>query len=426
MITLRQLLFCLGCLSSFCWSAEEEDEASSLPIPGLSLFSKDSPLRGLSGSEEKFFEILVEGEDQFAFDLFRTLKNQHGNICFSPYSIASGLSLAAVGAKGNTANQIQNALHYSLSLLPLTGNLNDQLALANKSGSQVLLADALWVQKDLPLLAPYKLTVQHELSGSLQFMDFAKEIHKALPEINQWVSRKTKGKVNNLLSPQDVTPRTKLLLTTAIYITGRWAHPFDPQQTKRLAFKPDSKRSWSTSMMQTTSQFNLMKGEKWDMLVLPYLHEDQGPQLVMTIILPKDNTLNELEENFTKENWRQWLSQLKMESVAVTLPSFRFDNRYDLMTALKPLDIFLIFSNEADFSKMTEEKGVFINKAVHKSYAHVDERGTDAIGGGTKAETGTAADAGTPYEFKADHPFLFVVWDQKTGSILLMGRFALP
>lgn len=413
-------LFCISCIS-FC-SAQEQDEPPSFSLQGLA-----GQLKGLSGSEEKFFEILVEGNNRFGFDFYHTVNNNPGNLCFSPYCVASGLAMVAVGAKGESANRLQQSLHYTLSLLPLIGNLYDHLSADSKSGSQVLLANALWVQKDLPLLIPYKLAVQHEISGKLEYLDFAKEVHKAVSSINKWVSRETKGKINNLVTSQDVTPQTKLILTTALCLKGRWAHPFDPKQTKRLPFKLDAQKSWNVSLMQATSDYFVMKGEKWDLIVLPYQQGDQGAQLAMAIILPKGISIKELEKNFTLENWKQWLTQAQKETVAISLPVFHFEGRFDLNNPLKQLNLAELFTNKADFSGMTAEKGVFLNKAVHKTLVRVDESGTD---GGVAAFSTQVSSKGpegkVPYEFKADHPFLFVIWDQKTASILMMGRMSLP
>lgn len=397
--------------SSFC-HGDNEPAPPSLPT--------------LSPSEERFFQMVVDGNNRFGFDFYQTVKNQPGNLCFSPYSIASGLAMAASGAKGETAHELQRVLRYSLSLLPLIGDLNAQFSNASKTGSQVLLANALWIQKELPLLPSFKLTIEHEFRSTLQIIDFAKEAGRSVQTINQWVSQQTQRKINNLVNSQDVTSQTRLLLTTALYLKGAWAYPFDPKQTKRLPFTITPQRSFMANMMHTTSRYSLWKGEKWDLLEIPYLQGEEGGQLALAIFLPKNTPLGELEENFTWENWKQWLSQQQMQSVALSIPEFRIEQRFDLSNGLKAIGLSLPFTPQADFSGMTEKSHLFLNKALHKTFIKVDERGSEGAASPLSFNQKSAGEAEAPYEFKADHPFLFLIWDRKTNSILLMGRLAIP
>lgn len=149
---------------------------TSLSFSSRSILSgeEDASSSIFSATEEKFFQIVVGGNNRFGFDFFQTIKNQPGNFIFSPYSITSGLTLAASGAKGETAYELQRTLHYSLNLLPVIGDLNVQFSTPSQSGSQAVLANALWVQKDLPLISSYKLTVQHELRAHFEYLDFFK------------------------------------------------------------------------------------------------------------------------------------------------------------------------------------------------------------------------------------------------------------
>lgn len=399
----------LSCFSLFCHGENE-------PAP--------PSLATLTPSEERFFQMVVDGNNRFGFDFYQTIKNQPGNICFSPYSIASGLAMAASGAKGETAQELQRVLRYSLSLLPLIGDLNAQFSNASKTGSQVLLANALWLQKELPLLSSFKLTIQHGFRSTLQFVDFAKEGARSAQTINQWVSQQTERKINNLVNPQDVTAQTRLLLTTALYSRGAWSHPFDTKQTKRMPFQITPQRSLMANMMHATTLYALWKGEKWDLLEIPYQQGEEGGQLALAIFLPKSAPIGELEANFTWENWKQWLSQQQMQSVALSIPVFRIEQRLDLSNGLKALGLSLPFIPQADFSGMTGKKDLFLNKALHKTMIKVDERGSE--GGALPFHQKSVETAEASYEFKVDHPFLFLIWDRKTNSILLMGRLAIP
>jgi serpin B len=392
--------------------------------------SESSPLSSISPSEKQFFQLVVEGNNRFAFDFYHNLKNDQGNFCFSSYSVAASLAMAAIGAKGETAQQFQHIFHYSLSLLPLIGDLNELLQTPSsdsKNASQLWLANALWFQKDLTFLPSFKLGMQRNFKATLQLVDFANEVSKAIQLINQWVSRETKGKINSMVTGVDVTTSTSFILTSAVYMRGQWVHRFDPRQTKRLPFHVTAQRTFMSDMMHTTSTYQLWKGDKWDVLLLPYVQGNQGPRLAMTLLLPKKVTLEELESQLTLANWKQWLSQLHMQTVSLTLPRFDIEDRFDLNSELNPMGLTRVFSSEADFSGITGKKELFINKALHKTFVRVDEKGSEASGPLASSLVETIAVGGeTPYEFVADHPFIFVIWDQKTDVILFMGRLSLP
>ena len=201
------------------------------PFLGAISDRSNSFISSVPPSEKQFFQTVVEGNNRFAFDFYQSMKNQQGNFCFSSYSIVSNLALAAIGAKGETAQQFQHVFHYSLSLLPLIGDLNVLFQTSSsdsKNSSQLWLANALWLQKDLPFLSSFKLTLQRNFKTTLQPIDFA-GLNLAIHKINQWTSEQTKGKINRLLMDQDVKKNTNCILTAAIYLKGQWAHLFDPK-----------------------------------------------------------------------------------------------------------------------------------------------------------------------------------------------------
>lgn len=147
----------------------------------------------------------------------------------------------------------------------------------------------------------------------------------------------------------------------------------------------------------------------------------------MVILLPKTTSLQDLETSLTWENWKEWMRQLKSQSVSLKIPQFRIERRYDLRNPLKTLGVNLIFTPEADFSGMTGQKGLFVNKAVNKTTIRIDEKGTEATSAtGVILKPTAVQESQPPYEFTADHPFLFIIWDKKTESILFIGRLAQP
>lgn len=402
----------LGFLLVNCWLNAQED-------------SNHPPLSTLSNSEVVHFEMLVQGNNRFAFDLYQHLKNQPGNLYFSSYSIVTGLGMAAIGAAGETANQFQISFRYSFPLLLFIGDLDASLK-GNKT-DQVLLGNGIWIDQSVKLLPSFPLTLKRNFRFELQPIDFVSSMSQSIQKINQWTSKQTAGKIVGVVPAQNITMNTRMVLTTAAYIRGQWAYPFNREQSKRLPFQISPQRTSLTDMMQNTAKYLLWKGDQWDILAVPFEQKGQGAQLTMVIVLPKkDVSIADLEKNFTWENWQQWKKQLSSQFVTLTLPSFRIDRRLDLDMILKALGFSKLFNSEANFSAMTEEKGIYLNTAIHKTSIRVDERGADAMAITYAKPTIQTTEELTPYEFTADRPFVFIIWDQKTDSILFMGRLALP
>lgn len=407
-------IFFLGCFLITELSGEEESQKPPLPT--------------LSESEYVHFQMLVDGNNRFGFDLYQHMKNQPGNLFYSPYSIVTGLGMVSIGAKGETARQFQHAFRYTLPLLLFIGDLNESLQKGSysKEVAQVLLANALWVDKSIKVLPSFTQTFLRDFRDPLQQVDFRDNLSATIQQINQWVLKQTKGKINHMLLAQDVPANAKMILTTAAYVKGKWGSPFDRALTKRLPFQITSQRTLLTEMMHQTSHYSIFKGEQWDILAIPFEQGEEGAQLAMVILLPKkDISISLLEKNLTWDNWKQWKGQLHREWVSLGLPSFRIDKRLDLDTLLKGIGFTAVYNSEANFSGMTGEKDVYLNAVIHKTSIKIDEKGADISTVNSKSQTSIAEEK-APYLFIADRPFVFMIWDQKTDSILFMGRLAMP
>lgn len=391
--------------------------------------NSQAPLSTLSESEWVHFQMLVEGNNRFGIELYQHMKNQPGNLFCSTYSIVTGLGMVSIGAKGETARQFQHAFRYTLPLLLFIGDLNESLQKGShtKETTQVLLANALWLDKSIKVLPSFAQTMIRNFRYPLQQVDFRGNLSATIQKINQWVLKQTEGKINNMLFAQDVPTNTKMILTTAAYIKGKWSSPFDRALTKRLPFQITPQRTLLTEMMHQTSQYPILKGEKWDVLAVPFEQGEEGPQLAMVILLPKKEVpLALLEKNLTWENWKQWKNQLHSDWINLVLPSFRIEKRLDLDTLLKGAGFTALYNPEANFSEMTAEKGIYLNSAIHKTSIKIDEKGADVSALVNAKSEILPAGKETPYQFIADRPFVFMIWDQKTDSILFIGRLAMP
>ncbi len=405
-------LICIGCLI-----------LSDLKAQG------QPPLSTLSESEAAYFKQLVEGNNRFAFDFYKQAKRQPGNVYFSSYGIAHGLGMLAIGAKGKTAHQFQHTLSYSPAILLLMRDLDESLqkTVDTKNIRKILIINTLWLDKSLSILPSFKQTLMRNFKISSQSIDFTHHLGLSVQAVNQWIAQQSNGLVRQMIAAQDIAMNTHMLLTMVANLESEWSYPFEPNLTKRLPFQLSIQRTILTEMMHNTSTYLLRKGEEVDIIAIPCIQEEEEPQLSMVIFLPKKNfPLAELEKKFTWENWQQWKGELQNQTVSLILPRFRIDRYLDLNTILKALDLASIFSSEADFSQMVSQKGIYLNQALHKTSICIDEKGINL--GLRKAKPKMMSVLGTqlPYLFTIDHPFLFMIWDQKTDSILFMGRLTIP
>lgn len=379
-----------------------------------------------SGATTEGIASLVNANNQFSLELYARLKEDKGeNIFFSPYSISTDLTMTYEGAKGDTAKEIQSVFHFTedaaarkSSMAAVYNQLNEKNA-----GYKLNTANALWVQKNYPFSAEYLETVEKYYGGKASNLDFAGATEEARQTINQWVEEKTSGKIKDLLPPGILTGLTQLVLTNAIYFKGTWVKQFNPDETKNEDFKISQNSPVQVPMMKRTDKeavFPYMETGELQVLEMPY----EGDALSMLLLLPKNEDLESLESTLTLENLNQWKAQLKEGRVDVFIPKFTFTKEYPLNNTLQELGMNLPFSGDADFSGMDGTKNLSISAVVHKAFIEVNEEGTEAAAA-TGVVFGTTSVQTIPV-FHANHPFIFLIQERKTGNILFIGRVSNP
>lgn len=386
-------------------------------------------IRGIFAQEP--VNPLVEGNNQFAFDFFKQVRNQKGNLFISPYSISTAFAMPAAGAKNDTANEMMRVLHFSPEVFPEIGQLNQRLSSIEKrkGNSPILkLANAAWVQNGVTLLESYQKVLQKDFGSHLANVDFADNPVKAIAVINDWVSDNTNGKIKDLLTSGDIASDTKLVLTTAVYMKGQWVHAFKKEATRDSAFYIDPQHIVDTPMMNLREEFLLFVDGDAAVVSLPYMHEASGPKLQMIVVLPSSlDGLSKLESNLTHGKWKSWLENMKLRTVNLTFPKFKIENKISLNDPMKALGMKKAFTKSADFSGITGRPDLFISQAIHQTYVDVDEEGTEAAAAtGLVMRTTSVHIPEPPYTFVADHPFLFFIMDQESQAILFMGHFVQP
>ncbi|HMF18030.1 MAG TPA: serpin family protein [Gemmataceae bacterium] len=369
---------------------------------------------------------VVEGNNGFAVDLYRQLDKKDGNLFFSPYSISNALAMTYAGARGNTAKEMASAMHFDLESArfhPAFAQLIRELQGPVKGRKyQLNIANRLWGQKDYGFLPDFLKISQDLYQAGLKEVDFIDDTDGARKAINAWVEEQTNKKIKELIKPGILSVDTRLVLSNAIYFKAAWLRPFSPKATKPGEFTTSAGKKVKVPMMHTGARTNYFNDGGVLGLELPY----ENHELSMIVLMPKKaDGLAELEKELTAIQLKKWLAKLSDHQVKVMLPKFKVTAEFHLNDVLKQLGIKDAFDRrKADFSGMTTRERLFISHVVHKAFVDVNEAGTEAA-----ASTAVVMDRTSlppPGVFNADHPFLFLIRDAKTGSILFMGRVADP
>ncbi|KAM9665830.1 serpin B6 isoform 1-T6 [Trichechus inunguis] len=377
-------------------------------------------------------ETLSEANGTFALNLLKKLgENNSQNVVFSPMSISSALAMVFLGAEGNTATQISQALSLNKSRGgggDVHQGFQSLLTEVNKPGTQYMLrtANRLFGEKTYDFLSSFKDSCRKFYQAEMEELDFANATEESRKHINTWVAKKTEGKITELLSSGAVNSITKLVLANAIYFKGNWDTQFNKEQTKERPFKISKNEEKPVQMMFKKSTFKITYiGEIFtQILVLPYV----GKELNMIIMLPDGNTdLSTVEKELTYEKFMEWTrpDMLDEEEVEVFLPRFKLEENYDMEDVLRSLGMADAFDQgRANFSGMSSKRDLYLSKVVHKSFVEVNEEGTEAAAA-TAAIMMMRCVRITP-RFCADHPFLFFIQHTKTNEILFCGRVSSP
>ncbi|MBN2560982.1 MAG: serpin family protein [Phycisphaerae bacterium] len=378
-----------------------------------------------AGPTEADMETVVKGNSAFALDLHARLKKEDGNLIFSPYSISTALAMTYAGARGQTERQMAQVLHFSLGqdrLHPAFGALlAPDAAKEDEPGYRLHLANALWGQKGRAFLEEFLSVTRRHYGAGLHEVDFVGAREPARRTINAWVEEQTEDKIKELLKPDDLDSLTRLVLTNAIYFKGDWASQFKKDLTKEAPFRISEEKKVAVPMMHQRGQFRYAADDKLQTLDLPYV----GDELSMVVLLPSDvGGLARLEEALTQRNLDRWLGALRECSVDVSLPRFKIKARFDLSKTLSDMGMPDAFGGKADFSGMDGTRELFIKKVIHKAYVDVNEEGTEAAAA-TAVVMKLRAGGPSPV-FIADHPFLFLIRDIRSGSLLFIGRVVDP
>jgi serpin B len=283
----------------------------------------------------------------------------------------------------------------------------------------------LWGQTGYPFKTAFLQLLQNVYNAPLQNVDFIDNWEQARATVNTWVAQETQNKIQNLFPQGTIDGNTRLVLANAIYFHGNWVQPFDPNLTSTGSFSVSPSQTVEVPSMHQTGDFLYGDHAGVQTLEMPYA----GGKLAMDVLLPDQaNGLSNLESQLTAANLAQWTTGLVDRSVAVTLPKFQVNSSFDLNKTLGALGMPDPFNRlTADFSNLNGDPTtqLYISHVVHQAYVSVGETGTEAAaatGVSIVAAVGEASSAA----FDANHPFVYVIRDTSTNTILFVGRVSDP
>ncbi|KRX69111.1 Serpin B9, partial [Trichinella sp. T6] len=360
----------------------------------------------------------------FAYSLYQL--EEAGNVFFSPVSIFLALAMVFFGSNGNTNTQLLNVMfkagwkknHTKMAMQSLVSSLT----IDEYYDASLKLANRLYADVHYPILPSFLEDVKKYLSSDLVSVNFG-DTEAARLQINNWVSNQTNHKINDLLQSGTVEANTCLIAVNAIYFKASWDNVFDEKYTKPRKFYTTPHSSIEIPMMTHTDGYSYYETKDYQLLGMDYYPD----YLKMFVLLPKSGkTLAELQQKFNGESLLSLVSKVRGVEVEVTIPKMKFDQQMNLVEALKKLGIKDLFSPEkADLSGISVKEKLHVSDIAHKAYLEFNEEGTEAAAAtAVRIVPMSGVMYEKSFEFVADHPFLFFIFDSRSKAILFIGRFS--
>jgi serpin B len=373
-------------------------------------------------------DSLVASNTEFALHLYHQLAEEKpdDSLFFSPHSISTALAMVYAGARGNTETQMADVLHFPRAqedLHPTFNSLDLKLSRDMEGDFELHIANALWGQTGYEFLPDFLDVLAVNYAAGMRLLDFAAEPEPSRAEINRWVAKQTEDRIEELIPPQVIAGDTRLVITNAIYFDAAWESTFEKEATHEQPFTLLSGAEVTVDMMHQTHRFEYAEGDGWQAVSLPY----EGGEFSMVVLLPARERFEEFQAGLDSTRLTEILDALSSREVRLSLPKFHYDAKFLLKDALSALgmpDLFV--PGQADLSGMDGTHQLFAVDVVHEAVVEVDEERTVAAAA-TAAIVGlAAAPHSETVEMTIDHPFIFLIRDEKTGAVLFLGRVMDP
>lgn len=364
-------------------------------------------------------KALVSQNNQFAIEFFRKVAENETeeNYMVSPLSLSMALGMVHNGAHGDTKVAFDNLLGMGAPLDQLNQfNENLRKSLTTKvEGTDMNLANAIWIQEDFPVEDTFVEVNQKVYEAEVDNIDFRNPAATTI--VNNWVERNTNGKIGELV--KEFTPGTRLFLANALYFKSQWKYRFKTENTRNALFYSSPGNAVEVPMMNMNAEVPFFVNETFRSIILPYKKE----RFEMLLLLPNYGlTTSDIMDIITGDNLDTWLKEYDLAELAIGVPKFEMEYENLLNDELKDLGLEIAFSANADLGGISPGASLQISRVLQKTFIEVNEEGTEAA-----AATGVEViETSAPPSFIADRPFLYLIRDGYTGSILFIGRIGLP
>ena len=401
------------------------------PVTGSSVAVSDRPrdLSPVVAPDET--SSLAAGNSAFAFDLYRRLAAEDGNLFFSPYSISTALAMTFAGAAGETADQMAGTLHFDLPGEALHAAFNayaldlEARAKADVDGTpfELSIANSLWGQEGFAFRPEFLDLLAENYAAGMRLVDFVADPEASRQVINRWVSDETRKRIEDLIPEGAIDNMTRLVLANAIYFKASWMSAFDPDATASEPFHRLSGDTVDVPMMHADESYRYLVADGYQAIELPY----QSGEMSMVILLPDEERFEGFQDGLGPDTLDDALGQMTYGPVRLGLPRFTYESEFSLRDALEGLGMTDAFEpDRADFSGMDGNRDLYISSVQHKAFVAVDEKGTEAAAATAVIMGVTSAPIGEPITLTIDRPFIYLIRDGQTGTILFLGRVVDP
>lgn len=426
-LKLLAVFFISVCLTSGCSGGEdtadpemdgnESDMAVSLKTRNFNPVAEEDDLLSLA-----------HGNTAFSFDLYEMLiDDKAGNLFYSPHSIRMALAMAWAGASGETETQMADVLCYSLPqdiFHPALNALDLKLTerATGAAAFRLNIVNAIWGQTGYSFEQNFLNIIAENYGTGLNLLDFVRQPEASRLTINQWVEDQTEEKITDLFQEGSIDNDTRLVLTNAIYFKADWKQPFKKSSTLKGDFKLLNGDRIDVPKMNNESFYLYMKGLNFQAVEMPY----RGDAVSMIVIMPSEGDFEKFENAMDETLLEDIAANTSPVAMHLSLPKFSFDFNLVMNETLRKMGMVHPFSEGgADFSGIDGTSDLFISQVVHKAYVAVDEEGTEAAAA-TGADMKITSYTSPPVKVDICHPFIFLICDKETETILFIGRMLDP
>lgn len=374
-----------------------------------------------TSSELRVSAPFADQTTQFAFDITKRVSAQKGqdkNLFISPLSLHILLGMVLNGANGQTAQEIQKTLKLDAQTLS-EANQTYQGMVENLPGIDpkvtLNLANSIWYRNTFTVETAFQNLLKQAFKAEVSAQDFTDPA--TIGTINQWASKNTNGKIPKVID--QISSSSVMFLLNALYFKGDWKTPFDPNKTVDAPFKLASGGTATVRMMRLSTNLKRSFRPTYTAFELPY----GSDKFAMTILLPAESlTADAVIGTLTSSEWNQLQTDLVLGNIDIGLPKFTLNDDVTLNNALVALGMPTAFTDRADFTKINAKGGILLSAVKQNTFVAVDEKGTEAAA----VTTGEMQTTAMPVATLCDRPFVFVIHEKTTGTILFVGKIANP